>query len=360
MLNLIDRYIARIFIVFFLGGLLVFVTLFLAVDFLSFASRFSDAGTDALMRYYAYFTPSIVYQLLPVACLLATVFTLSTLNRNSELVALYSVGMSLARVSAPILVLVALLSAFSFWLGDRVLPRFEDKKNFVYYVELKKTPGMYSTITQNKIWYRSENVLFNIQTLNAEERRAQGLTLYYFDSAWELVQMITARDVKLDGTKWSLSRGTVTLFRENSGFPLSQSFNRKIIQVNEEVSDLQSSARASDVMSLKDLKKFIAKNKEAGLDTLKYEVDYQAKFGFAFAAFVMSLLGIPFSVNSQRSGGAFVGIGICVGLAFTYWAGYSSAITLGKHGVMYPIVAAWAPNIAGLALAIFLLLRLKR
>lgn len=360
MLNLIDRYISRIFILFFFGGLLVFVTIFLAVDFLSFAVRFADAGTDALIRYYSYFTPSIIYQLLPVACLLATVFTLSTLNRNSELVALYSVGMSLARVSAPILVLVALISAFSFWLSDRVLPRFEQKKNYVYYVELKKTPGLYSTVTTNRIWYRSENVLFNIKTLNAEEAKAQGLTLYYFDPAWNLVQQITAENVELDGSEWKLSKGTVTLFLEDSSFPLTKTFDSKVIQLNEDVADLQSSARASDIMSLKELRKFIAKNKEAGLDTLRYEVDYQAKFGFAFAAFVMSLMGIPFSVKNQRSGGAFLNIGICVGLAFLYWASYSSSITLGKHGVLYPVVAAWAPNLIMLFLAIFFLLRLKR
>lgn len=360
MLNLIDRYIARLFLTYFLGGLLVFVTIFLAVDFLSFAVRFADAGTDALFRYYLYFTPSIIYQLLPVACLLATVFSLSTLNKSAELIALYSVGMSLARISAPILILVALLSAFSFWLSDKVLPRFEQKKNYTYYVELKKTPGLYSTVTTNKIWYRSENVLFNIKTLDAEASTAYGLTLYYFDPSWKLVQMITAESVNLDGSQWELAKGNVTLFLEDSSFPLTKTFDKKVIQLNEEIADLQSSARASDIMSLAELRKFIAKNKEAGLDTLRYEVDYQAKFGFAFAAFVMSLMGIPFSVKSQRSGGTFLNIGICIGLAFLYWAFYSSSITLGKHGALYPVVAAWAPNLIMLALAIFLLLRLKR
>ena len=44
-------------------------------------------------------------------------------------------------------------------------------------------------------------------------------------------------------------------------------------------------------MDLKLLRKFINKNKEAGLDTLHYEVEYHSKFGFAFAAFVMSFDG---------------------------------------------------------------------
>jgi lipopolysaccharide export system permease protein len=180
MFMIIDRYIAKLFLLFVISGLLTFTTLFLAVDFLSFASQFTDVEFSSLAKYYGYLLPTILYQMLPVACLMAVVFTLSQLNRSNELTALFSSGMSLARVSAPMLVLVALLSAFSFWLGDRVLPRFEQKKNYVEYVEIKKKPGLYSAVTTDKIWYRSENVIFNIKTLNPQKATAQGLTFVLF------------------------------------------------------------------------------------------------------------------------------------------------------------------------------------
>lgn len=360
MFSIIDQYVARLFALFFLAGLAVFTTLFLAVDFLSFAMRFSDAGMDSLIRYYAYFTPAIIYQMIPVGSLLAIVFTLSALNKSNELVALFSSGMSLARVSAPMLVIVALLSAFSFWLGDRVLPRFEQKKNYVYYVELKKTPGLYSTVNTNKIWYRSENILFNIQTLNPDEATAQGMTLYYFNEAWDLVQVITAQTVSMLGGSWQLNSGTVTLFDTESSFPMTQTFQEKKIAMNEEVADLKSSSQASSIMSLGELKRFIKKNKDAGLDTIAYEVDYHSKFGFAFASLVMAMMGIPLSVSKQRSGGLFLNAGICIGLAFLYWALYSSALTLGRHNVIGPIVAAWAPNTLSLIGSFYLLLRLNK
>ena len=194
---IIDRYVAKLFLLYFLAGLLVFSTLFLAVDFMTQAAKFSDAGMDSLLRYYGYLLPSIVYNMFPVASLLSTVFTLSTLNKSNELVALFSSGMSLARICAPILILVAIFSTVSFWMGDRVLPRFEQKKNYVYYVELKKKPGLYSTVNTNKIWYRSENVLFNIQTLDPEKSMAYGMTLYYFNEAWDLVQLIKAQTVSI-------------------------------------------------------------------------------------------------------------------------------------------------------------------
>jgi len=319
MFLIIDRYIAKLFSVYVLSGLLVFTTLFLAVDFLGFAVRFNDAPMSALLAYYGYLTPSIIYQMLPVACLMATVFTLSQLNRSNELTALFSSGMSLARVSAPMLVIVSILSALSFWMGDRVLPRFEQKKNYVEYVEIKQKPGLFSAVTTDKIWYRSQNVIFNIKTLNPEESVAQGLTMYYFDETWKLMQMISAQSMKILEKTWELKAGTVTLFVEDSSFPLTKTFETKTVPMQEELGDLKSSAKAADIMSLRELQRFIKRNKEAGLDTIRYEVDYHSKFGFTFAALVMAVMGIPFSVSKTRSGGVFLNIGLCIGLAFLYW-----------------------------------------
>lgn len=348
------------FLGYFLAGLIVFVTIFLAVDAMSFAVRQSEAGIGPLLRYYFYFMPTIIYQMIPVACLLATVFTLTTLNRSNELVALYSIGQGLVRVSAPVLILVAIISLLSFLAGDLLLPRFAQRKNYVEYVEIKKRPGLYSTVNTNKIWYRSENVLFNIKTLDSEQARAQGLTLYYFDSAWNLVQLITARDVQISGTQWRLHEGTVTLFSPESSFPLTKSFPEKTVVMNEDVADIRSTANSSEVMSIGSLKKFINRNKEAGLETLRYEVDYYAKFGFASAALVMSLLGLPFSVRRQRSGGHVMAIGMCLGLAFVYWALYSFGVTLGQHGTLPPVLAALGPSVLMAGTGTWLLLRSKQ
>ncbi|MCB0390256.1 MAG: LPS export ABC transporter permease LptG [Bdellovibrionales bacterium] len=350
---------SKTFILFFIAGLLVFVTIFLAVDFMGAFARY-EVSSDVLVKYYGYSIPTIVYQMIPVGCLVATVFTLSTFNKSNELIAMFSVGLSLARVSAPMLSLIALISVFSFWLGDHLLPEFTKKKNYVYYVEIKKKPGLYSTVKTNKIWYRSENTLFNIKTLNSEKKKAYGITLYFFDDDWNLTQLMKAKEVDLKGSLWNLYNGQVTLFSEKLDFPVTKAFDEKTISMNEEVADLENSSVSGDVMTLGQLKKFIKKNKDAGLDTLRYEVDYHSKYGFAFAAFVMSLIGIPFSVKRQRSGGTFVNVGICMGLAFLYWVLFSSSLTLGKHGLIPPLLAAWGPNVLCVGFAGYLLVRLKQ
>jgi lipopolysaccharide export system permease protein len=301
--------------------------------------------------------------MMAVACLLGTIFTLSTLNRNNELVALFSSGMSLARISTPILVLVVVISSLSFWLNDRLLSPINQRKNYVEFVQIKKRPGLYSTLNSDRIWYRSGNILYNIKTLSGETASAQGLTMYYFDSTWRLIQMISANSVKLHGTTWDLSNGSVTLFTNDpngANMPMSQDFKLKTITVSEDSADIQKSSQSTDTLRVSELHRYIERNKAAGLDTLSYQVEYQAKFSFAFAAFVMSFLGIPFSATKQRTGGTAFNVGVTIFLAFVYYAAYSSGITLGRHGVVPPIIAVWVPNVVGVLLSGFLLTRSKR
>jgi lipopolysaccharide export LptBFGC system permease protein LptF len=89
-------------------------------------------------------------------------------------------------------------------------------------------------------------------------------------------------------------------------------------------------------------------------------VDLHSKFGFALAAFVMSFIGIPFSVFNNRTGGRMLSVGMCLGLAFGYWSLLSVGMTMGRHGYLSPILSAWLPNLFMLGLSTFFLLRLKK
>lgn len=355
MFNRIDRYILGLFGLYFVAGLLVFVTVFMAIDALTTMVTYQNVAASSLMHFYGYSFPETIYRMAPVACLLATVFTISTLSRNSELIALFSVGMSLGRITLPIILTVVLISCGIFVLGDRVMPGFAKNKNFIFYNEIKKNPSLYSMVKNEKIWYRSKDTIFYLKALNDKTHEAQGLTLYYFNQNWDLIQMVTAKKVQFAGSNWNLLDGSVTLFTEDSSFPMTSPFEKKTIVMTEDAQDLSSTARTSDVLSIDELSAFIKKNRDAGLDTVMYEVDYHAKYGFAFAALVMTLVGIPFSVARGRSGGIMMNVGICLGLVLVYWIFYSSALTLGQHGSLKPIIAAWLPNVAMGTLALYYL-----
>ncbi len=319
-----------------------------------------SASLDILLKYYAFLTPSIIFQLLPVAFIMSTIFCLSSLNKTNELIALFSSGLSLARISLPIIITVSVLSMFSFFASDYILPKLDQKKNEVFYYQIKKKPWLISTVRKSKIWFRSKNRLFNLQYLRAADSKAQGLTLYYFDEAWNLLQVVTAKNIFLRKNHWLLKEGQVTLFEEEVGFPKIEFFGEKTIDTGEEFASLDSNFNSADMMTSSQLKEFINRNKEAGLNTLEYEVGFHRKISYAFSGLILCLLGIPFSVTDRRSGGAGRSIGVCVLIVFAYWLAYSAALNFGKHGVVPAWLAAWTPNVLFFILAIALLLRTKK
>ncbi len=359
-MNRIDRYTSWLFLGYFVGGLLVFVTIFTAVDAMSTLVSYKDIAMGSLFEYYSYMAPEIILKMLPIACLLGVILTLSSMNKANELVALFSSGMSLFRICIPMLLGVIVISFLGFLMGDRVMPTMTKKKNFVFYNDIKRKPNMYSIVKTDRIWYRSKNSIFNIKTLSPDGTKAEGLTLYFFSNDWDLLQMLTAKHVNMVAQNWALQDGSVTVFSQDSSFPLTSEFKTKSIVMAEDSKDLQSAGQTSDTLSQSELKRFIDKNKEAGLDTLAYEVDYSAKYSFAFAGLVMCLLGIPFSVGRARSGGTMLNAGISLGLVFAYYILYSSGITLGQHGTLPPIVASWAPNVIMTALAILFFVKSRR
>lgn len=332
----------------------------LAVDVLSMSLRFPDVAGPSLFNYYLFYTPEIVYQLIPIACLLGVLFTLSSLNRSNELLDLFASGMSLIRICYSIFAAVIALSVIFFTAADQLLPRLVQMKNYTYFHEIKKKPSQYSTVKTDRIWYRSQNTIFNIKSMNRQKGIAQGLTLYQFNDKWELSQMMTAARVKLLGRQWKLLKGSMTLFTEDSSFPLTQDFDEKTISIDEELSDIQSSFNSVDVLSFKDLQRYIQKNKEAGLDTISMEVVYQDKIATLLSALVMVLLGISFSVGSNRSGGRMLNLGFCLLIVVVYWTLKISSLALGHHGSLPPVIAAWGPNLLMTAMGVVLVLKMKK
>ncbi len=358
-MNRIDIYTGKVYLGAFFGALLVFATLFLAVDALSTLVKFSGVSLTSVISYYLFYLPEVLSKMIPMACVMALVVTMSSLNRTSEMIALFASGMSLLRIALPSFVCIFVISVGSFLIGDQVLPQLIKRKNFVYYNEIEKNPTKFQFVRTDRIWYRSKDAIFNIKTLSPDGLRAQGLTMYFFSPEWQLLQMMTAQDVAISGTQWELKKGSVTLFDSASSFPLASDFQEKKISMQEESKDLQSTGQTSDMLSQRELSRFIGKNKEAGLDTTRYQMDYHAKFSFAWAGLVMALLGLPFTAQRARSGGAMLAMGMCLGVIFLFWILYSSGQALGTHGVLPPVIAAWTPHVLMIAGSFWTLRRMR-
>ena len=122
--RLLDAYVVREFFGMFVLVLASFVMLMLVFTFFELVGdivRYHIA-LATIGEYLFNLAPSMVYQITPLAVLIAALVTFGTLNRNSEIVAMKATGISLYRLVVPIVLISAVLAVCLFLFDDYYLP----------------------------------------------------------------------------------------------------------------------------------------------------------------------------------------------------------------------------------------------
>lgn len=352
----LDRYIAGTFVrnllfsIFALGLFMLLQALML--DIFNREYRSSD-----VVIYHLLNLPNLMVQLAPPATLLATVLTLSGLSRTHELIACHSIGVSLSRIVWLLISIVFVEGCTILVLEDRILPSLYKQRMNFYWHNMKHRPDFFLDIKQDKIWYRSRNLIYNLQRFDSYSNRILGMAVYTFDDAFKLVQVVNAQRAEFTPKGWKLQDGIVTTFPQESSFPETRTFKSKDLPIAETPQDFREIEKEVDGLRFKELARYIARTRAAGADTKGYEVKFYSRMSLSFMPLVMAILGVPFSTRGRREGGAARDFGFCLALTFFYWLFYSVGLSLGKTGALPSWFAAWAPSMIFLAFALFLVSR---
>jgi len=102
-MRILTRYVAKAYLRMLALCMGAFIAIYLVVDFMEKIARFTRSGAQwyHIALFFVAKTPEIVSQAAPLAVLMATLLTLGTLSMNSELTAMRSCGIGLARITAP-------------------------------------------------------------------------------------------------------------------------------------------------------------------------------------------------------------------------------------------------------------------
>lgn len=355
----LDRYLALIFARNLLGASLGFAALlmFQGLIFDLFDHRYPS---NQVWTYHLLNLPQILIQMSPPAVLLATVLTLSGLSRTNELIAAFSIGVGLKRIVSLIVTLVFIFSCLILIAQDRILPPFYKKRATYYQREMLGRQDFFLDLKQDKIWYRSGNLIYNLQRFDPATQTIHGMTVYTFDPAFNLLQVVRASRSEFTPKGWKLHSGNVTLFNHDDPFPMTKGFAQKDLPITETPRDFQEIDKEVDALRFKELYRYIGRMKSAGADTKALEVKLHSRVSLSFIPLVMCFLGVPFSTRGRREGGAARDLGLCLMLTFFYWLFYSVGLSLGTNGALPPWLAAWLPSTFFAVMAVALIVRQKQ
>ena len=363
MLHKLDKYLLSQFFTVLSMSLLGFLAVFLVVDLIENLDRFVDNGVPVMVTitYYLYTIPWFISVALPMSMLMSTVFSIGMMVKRNEWTAMKSTGISLYRLSAPLLLVGMMISTLSFLL-DNQLVSYGNKKRYTIDRDYLKKKSRHKIKSSLKNIFLQKDISIHIGIEKYNVKNMSGDVLTWVDLGADLIkQRIDAKRIKFDQKSqfWRLSNYSIRKFE--GGVETNVQFSEKdtLIDLSFTPEDINKQARSPDELDYYELTSRIVDLKENGVKTVKWEVTRYLKVSFSLTNFIVVLCGIPLVVFREKNSLSF-GIGMSVFVIFGYYAFIKFGQSMGFKGQLSPILSAWIGNIIFLIGGMTLLIKARK
>ncbi|OHE24471.1 MAG: LPS export ABC transporter permease LptG [Syntrophobacterales bacterium RBG_19FT_COMBO_59_10] len=358
-MSILDRYLSGEFLRNMLFITACFISLFLIIDFFEKIRMFlsNQAAAGQMVSYFLFRIPMILAQILPAAVLVSSLITCGVLSRHSEITAMKANGISLYRISVPIALIAAMVCLTVFLLNEWVTPYANERAEHIRRIEVQKQRSL-GSFKLDQIWYRGQRGIYNFRLFDPASNRLQGIAIHYLDSEMNLTMRLDAEWGEWKNDEWFFHNLLIPTFPPDS-FPVLSRIQQQVVDIPERPSDFQVVQKSADAMGYFELKRYINKLRAEGYDATRYAVDLHGKVAFPLVGILLAVIGISFSLRSERSGGVAWGIGAGLVIGFSYWLVYAFGMSLGRSGALPPLIAAWLGNILFGAASVWMVLRIR-
>ncbi|MFM6986813.1 MAG: LPS export ABC transporter permease LptG [Hydrogenophaga sp.] len=277
-------------------------------------------GMAQALLYVGLLMPSRVYELLPIAVLIGSVFVLARLAQSSEYTILRTSGLGPWRALRSLLGLGALFVGLTFALGDYIAPMADRSAQL-----LKASYQGHISLGQTGAWLKERQTYSNF-SVNVGALTPQGgldqVRIFEFDNQGFLVSITQAASGQIgDDDAWTLHQV------QRREFDAAGQGAARITRTEEAVARWPSSISTEMVsaallkperMRTTDLYAYIRHLQANGQTAQAYEIEFWRKVFYPLSCLVMVVLALPFAYLHFRSGSitGYVFGGVMAGISF--------------------------------------------
>ncbi len=362
----VSAYFGRLFaasVLLMLAALAAVVSLFDFLELLRESATAPAAHFGIIVEMELLRLPWMVMQILPFAILLGGILAFWRLTRSSELVVARAAGISVWQFLALPVLLAAGLGMFGTGALSPVSALMFGRAETLYNVYLQKGGGPLS-LAGGELWVRQSDrgltpagyaVLHAAGVrLTARLLHADDVSILRLNGQTQLLQRLEAHDATLVDGAWDLH--DVSILRPGDA-PAHQP--HLLFPTDLTVHRVQESFASPNSLSFWSLPGFIRLLRISGFSATQHELAFQALLALPLLCATMALVAAGFSMRSTRRGGSARMLVSGVGCGFALFMISEVADQFGTSGAVPVDLAAWAPAIAGLMLALALLLHLE-
>jgi lipopolysaccharide export system permease protein len=361
-LGVLDRYLLKQWLATFVLSVIGVPTVAVVIDL---AERFSKLSVTRhvplgdIFLGQLYLFPSKIAILIPAAVLFATVFTLNTMGRHSELTAVQGGGVSFYRLIAPMLVLATLAVPLDYWLQE--VAGYSTSRHNELHQDKKSSATAYSA---SFAFASATGWTWAFREMSQREGEGHGTGILGEGAPnrrgerWTVVADSAIWNAKTH--TWAIQRGASFLVSDSTALATFRFQGMRVKQFTETPGDLMKEEKRADEMTTAELQQYLAQLKLSGGTPGALAVELPLKYAVPMACLVVALFGAPLAITNARAGAA-IGLAIALGTTLTYLTGTQIMKAIGGKEILHfsPALAAWSMNIFFVVVALILLARVK-
>jgi len=363
--RILDEYVVREFLGIFVMVLSGFVLLMLVFTFFDLVGDIirNHIPLMTVGAYLVNLTPDMLYQIAPLAVLIAVLVTFGVLNRNSEITAMKATGISLYRLVIPIVSIAAILSIGLFLFDQYYLPQANRRQEALRNIIKGRPPQTVLHPEHNWIFGQPRTGepgrIFYYQFYDPDHKEFANLSVFEFDpSTFSITRRIVASRVYWDGNNdiWRFQNGWVRDMKgaETTGY---REFTQLTFsEIHEDPGYFTKENWQSQEMSFGQLNSYINDLRQSGFDTMRLRVALWHKLAYPLIAVVMAVLAIPFALSMGRRG-SLTAIAVAIGVALAYFVVNGTFEAMGNVNYLPAALAAWSSDVLFALVGGYLLLR---
>ena len=364
--RILDGYILREFVFLFatvLAGFVLLIIVFTFFDLMGDILR-NRIALSIVGAYLLNLTPSMLYQIAPLAVLIAVLVTFVVMNRNSEIVAIKASGISLYRLIVPVITITAALAVGLFLFDQYYLPQANRRQEALRNVIKGRPPQTYLNPRQK--WIMGQKPLagepdriFYYEFFDPDRNEFANLSVFEFDpSTFQLTRRIFARRAvwRSNSGQWAFENGWVRDMQGASVTAYRTFLQTSFPEIHAAPDYFKKEDLQSQEMNFRQLDRYIRDLEQSGFDTKRLSVALWQKLSYPLIAVVMAVLAIPFALSMGRRG-SITGVAIAIGLALAYWVVNLLFGAMGNSNYLPAALAAWSADVLFGLVGGYLLLR---
>ena len=359
-MRLLDKYILREYIKIFLIILFSFSVLFLVVDISDRLPRLLSKGGEMhdIILYFLLRIPYLVLLSSPVMVLLSGLFLMNNLSKYNESVAIRGAGISILRMVSPLIWFGLIFSIFIMFIGDLVLPKAEEYRNYIYKEKIKHQKVEDKKMRSHIHYLGSDKNLYYIGFFDGYRNNLKTIDITTFHpETGEIKRKITATSASWEENEWIFHNCYIRNFENGIPIKMEHYEDKVIEEVDVTPLDFIKSAKKPISMNFFELREYIGRLKKVGEKFTKELVELNLKVSFPFANLIILLFSVPLVSTSSRSKGRGLIFGMGLLVCFLYLSTLRICQSLGYNEVLSPMVAAWLPNVVFASIGVFFVIK---